>query len=121
MIRERVGQKILILRRAVRGLLRWIWKQMIPFEPKHREQLAQQGWTSLRDVVTEDEMLSIARYLGNPTLPPNGPLVKALVPTSAESARPQTLSAHYGTGPQPLHTDTAFWESWSSRSYGTVG
>jgi hypothetical protein len=37
----------------------------------------------------------------------SGPLLTTLEPSSAADAREQSLSASYGVGPQPLHTDGA--------------
>jgi alpha-ketoglutarate-dependent taurine dioxygenase len=76
---------------------------------EHREQLIQRGWATIVEAITEDDMLSVAWDLGQPTPSPTGELIKVLVPTLAADAPHQTLSSQYGTGSQPLHTDTAFW------------
>jgi hypothetical protein len=40
---------------------------------------------------------------------PTGELIKEIRVVSASRARTGTLSATYGSGDFPLHTDTAFW------------
>jgi alpha-ketoglutarate-dependent taurine dioxygenase len=76
---------------------------------EHREQLIQRGWARIDEAVTDGDMLSVAWDLGQPTPSPTGELIKILAPTPTADAPRQTLSSQYGTGPQPLHTDTAFW------------
>lgn len=76
---------------------------------EHREQLTQRGWATIVEAITDDDMLSVAWDLGQLTPAPTGELIKVLVPTPAADAPRQTLSSQYGTGAQPLHTDTAFW------------
>lgn len=71
--------------------------------------LRQTGWAILDGVDTPSDLLNVARELGRPSPAPTGEIVKALTPTESHMARPNSLSAEYGVGEFPLHTDTAFW------------
>ncbi|HXE43040.1 MAG TPA: hypothetical protein VN516_08450 [Candidatus Baltobacteraceae bacterium] len=55
-------------------------------------------------------MLALAMKLGQPTVSrKEGSLIDELRPTPREWANPASLSARYGIGAFPLHTDTAHW------------
>ena len=70
--------------------------------------LARTGLTRERDLA--DAMLQLLRQLGLPHLNRNGaPAVDRLIPREPPQARPNSFSAAFGTGPFPLHTDTAHW------------
>jgi hypothetical protein len=71
-------------------------------------ELESRGWTAI-DGVPPDGLLEIAEQLGRPVVGPTGEPVKKLVPMDAVDAKALTLSATYGKGRFPLHTDTAFW------------
>jgi len=57
-----------------------------------------------------DAMLQLLRQLGLPLLDRKGaPLIDRLIPRESPLARPNSFSGTFGTGPFPLHTDTANW------------
>jgi alpha-ketoglutarate-dependent taurine dioxygenase len=72
-------------------------------------ELEVRGWTKVSGVTSRDELLQLAFSLGRPVRSPTGELIKQLVPTESDHAKPATLSAMHGRGAFPLHTDTAFW------------
>lgn len=65
--------------------------------------LEYQGWVCLKGVRTTSDMLVVAKALGRPLG------VRILTPVDAAEARSGSLSAAYGRGEFPFHTDTAFW------------
>lgn len=67
------------------------------------------GWTVVENVRSSAAMLAVAEKLGRPVAAPGGEFVRALRPNDREFAPPGSLSANYGRGAFPLHTDTAFW------------
>jgi L-asparagine oxygenase len=70
--------------------------------------LARCGWTKLSDV-DDEEILSIAESLGRPIIPTRtGPVVRAIRPTLSGAARANTMSAIYGLGAFPYHTEAAY-------------
>lgn len=79
------------------------------------EKLITNGWAVLvapkSPVVTLQELVvSIAWQLGSPRASRvGGDLVDHLRPTSANVAKPKSLSALYGIGAFPWHTDGAHW------------
>jgi hypothetical protein len=75
---------------------------------RHAE-LERRGWVRVTDISTRPALLELARSLGSPVPSPTGELVKEIRITPASNARTGTLSAAYGDGEFPLHTDTAFW------------
>lgn len=59
---------------------------------------------------TEDELLAIARSLGRPLADRRDPrLAKPVSPSSSDDAPANTLSARYGFGDFPFHSDSAHW------------
>jgi len=77
-------------------------------------QLTAFGWTRLASGATSLEsisqaLLNAAKSLGNIAPGRTGAHVEAVVPEMVETARPGSLSSHYGLNPLPLHTDTAHW------------
>jgi alpha-ketoglutarate-dependent taurine dioxygenase len=58
----------------------------------------------------EDPLINLARALGTP-IPArrSGPLTQLLLPTEAKDALPFSLSAGFGVGSFPWHTDGAHW------------
>jgi hypothetical protein len=78
--------------------------------PLEHSELQERGWTMVPNVRAQSTLLEVAYSLGRPVLSPTGELIKNLSPrnTEASSSR-RTLSAIYGMGKFPLHTDTAFW------------
>lgn len=69
------------------------------------------GWFFLRGgkLLNQDNLVKLAKALGEPTPSrATGTLVDTLMPVDAKMARPNSLSALYGTGHFPLHTDTAY-------------
>jgi hypothetical protein len=79
-----------------------------------QSELNSRGWAAVSGVRDEADLVELARSLGRPIASPTGKIVKELFPRSAAGANAGTLSAAHGTGPFPLHTDTAFWPA-SSR------
>lgn len=75
----------------------------------NRSELEARGWTKVTGVASRDELLRLAFSLGRPVRSPTGELIRQLVPTETDHAKPSTLSAMHGLGAFPLHTDTAFW------------
>lgn len=73
-----------------------------------RQELLQNGWIEFMCDLSTDS-LSIARQFGEP-LPSRrgGSLVDPLVPMKQEDAHPRSISAIYGTGEFPFHTDGAY-------------
>ena len=78
------------------------------FIPTDRQELLQNGWIEFMSDLSTGS-LSIARQFGEP-LPSRrgGSLVDPLVPTKQEDAYPRSISAIYGTGEFPFHTDGAY-------------
>lgn len=79
------------------------------------EKLITNGWAVLTargstvDIL-QNLVAGIARQLGSPRASrKGGDLVDHLRPTSANAAKPRSLSALYGTGSFPWHTDGAHW------------
>lgn len=79
------------------------------------KKLITKGWAVLSahgstvDIL-QDLVTGIARQLGSPRASrKGGGLVDHLRPTSANAAKPRSLSALYGTGSFPWHTDGAHW------------
>lgn len=73
------------------------------------QRLRAQGWAAIGGTWTDEHLVALASTLGAPIPGPNGRLLKRLRPTDKNSAPLGTLSARYGRGHFPLHTDTAFW------------
>lgn len=72
-------------------------------------ELEARGWARVQNISSRAVLLELARSIGRPIASPSGDLVKEIRITSTLMARPGTLSAAYGCGEFPLHTDTAFW------------
>jgi L-asparagine oxygenase len=77
-------------------------------------QLTVSGWTRLVSGGTSLEsisqaLLNAAKSLGKIAPGRGGAQVEEVVPEPVETARPGSLSSHYGLNPLPLHTDTAHW------------
>jgi hypothetical protein len=70
--------------------------------------LRERGWAETR-VEPGTDLPDWLSAIGTVIPGPDGLLVKTLTPKTREEARPGTLSAVYGTGMVPLHTDTAHW------------
>lgn len=71
--------------------------------------LSSRGWAVVPGVRSVEDLLAVASKLGQPVQDRFNTVLRVLTPTVSEKARPGTLSARYGCGPFPLHTDTAFW------------
>jgi hypothetical protein len=69
----------------------------------------ERGWASIPSVNGSSDLLRLARNLGKPVENARHELISVLQVTATTEARPLTLSAIFGTGAFPLHTDTAFW------------
>lgn len=67
------------------------------------------GWASLPGVDGSSDLLRLAKSLGKPVENARYDLISELRVAASSEARPLTLSAAFGTGIFPLHTDTAFW------------
>jgi len=71
------------------------------------DEVLHRGW-SILEINPGSELLEISRALGEPMASRiNGPLVDILRVVEAENARERSLSAKYGTGAFPWHTDLA--------------
>ena len=67
------------------------------------------GVSLLDNVSTDDQFLKLAAELGSPvSIGPEG-YIKSLTVKTEEEAPANSLSAKYGKGSFPFHTDTAFW------------
>lgn len=79
-------------------------------DPHVRDCLARRGWARFAGVRSPEDLLSVARRLGEPLAAPSGEMIKILSPVDkSETRRRHSLSAAHGRGPFPFHTDTAFW------------
>jgi len=74
-----------------------------------RGTVKRQGWAIIKATLELDDLLQLAQSLGETVAHPNGELVRTIRPTEKSSARSRTLSARFGKGYLPFHTDTAFW------------
>jgi hypothetical protein len=73
----------------------------------HAAAIRATGWT-LIEYPADEPLLDFARALGEPVAARVGsPLPEVLVPTSPDMALPRSLSAVYGLGVFPFHTDAA--------------
>lgn len=81
---------------------------LLPSNPIRRE-AEERGLASVKGVDDESSLLELAKSLGNPIRNSSGDFLRELRVTPCTVARPNTLSATFGTGSFPLHTDTAFW------------
>jgi len=73
------------------------------------ETIADRGWASIPGVNGSSDLLRLAMSLGKPVENARHQLISELRVAASVGARPLTLSAAFGTGIFPLHTDTAFW------------
>lgn len=64
---------------------------------------------SIPGVSGSSDLLQLALSLGKPVENARHELISELRVVASSDARPLTLSAAFGTGTFPLHTDTAFW------------
>jgi hypothetical protein len=77
--------------------------------------LIEQGWATIQfeessELGLRRRMLSFAMHLGEPVRVRTGKdIFTVLVPTSAEFARPHSLSRRFARGEFELHNDTAHW------------
>ena len=72
-----------------------------------QDRLRHIGWVDV-DIVNDGDMLALAADLGRPgPSRPRGPLLDRLVPLSPTDAHPRSMSAVFGKGPFPFHTDLA--------------
>ncbi len=74
-----------------------------------RKEIQEKGWARFQGVEGSKSLLELANIFGQPLNSPKGNLVQEVRITSSERALPHTLSAQFGEGEFPLHTDTAFW------------
>ena len=75
-----------------------------------RDELDARGWTLLSRLQLEGatagvHCLALARQLGKPVATRGRGLVDVLVPQVSSQAKPRSLSAQTGAGPQPWHVD----------------
>lgn len=73
------------------------------------EAVQDRGWSSFPGVNGSSDLMRLAISLGKPVENARHELISELRVAAVAKARPLTLSATFGTGPFPLHTDTAFW------------
>jgi hypothetical protein len=67
------------------------------------------GWTRVCGVDSTSDLLELAKSLGEILPTGHGQLVAQIRPNDRDNAHLGTLTATYGRGRFPLHTDTAFW------------
>lgn len=67
------------------------------------------GWSTFPGVNGSSDLMRLAMSLGKPVENARHELISELRVTASAKARQLTLSATFGTGAFPLHTDTAFW------------
>lgn len=72
-------------------------------------QMASRGWARVERISTPTQLIALAKLLGTPIPTRSEKIIRITTPTSQKDARPRTLSAAFGKGAFPLHTDTAFW------------
>ncbi len=72
-------------------------------------ELFEKGWTELEGISSAEDLLRIARSLGDITPHPNGDYLEIVTPKDGENLMKGTFSQRYGYSSFPLHTDTAFW------------
>ncbi len=74
-----------------------------------QNEAARTGWTSSTEPASMFQIEWAIKDLGweQVAIRPGEPAVTNLRPTTPENAPPRSLSAIYGLGPQPLHTDGA--------------
>lgn len=73
------------------------------------ETVEDRGWASVPGVNGSSDLMRLAMSLGRPVESARRELISELRVVDSAQARPLTLSATFGTGTFPLHTDTAFW------------
>jgi hypothetical protein len=76
--------------------------------PTTRE-VEERGMAYVNGIYGPSSLLELARDLGRPLHNATGELIRELRVVPCTMARPYTLSATFGSGRFPLHTDTAFW------------
>jgi hypothetical protein len=74
-----------------------------------RAQIETCGIARVAGIYSAQSLLDLALSIGKPIPSPTGELVKRVTIKDSTRARVGTLSAAYGDGQFPLHTDTAFW------------
>jgi hypothetical protein len=77
---------------------------------KNLEQLNKIGWTEFHSINKDEELIKIAKSLGEILIHPNGKKIDYLKPKTKSIAIKNTFSYNFGLGEFPFHTDTAFWE-----------
>ena len=71
--------------------------------------LKEKGWTEIENISSDEDLIKIAKGLGQLTNHPNGQLIGKLKPKDGSNSIKGTFSNQYGYDAFPLHTDTAFW------------
>lgn len=79
--------------------------------PYPAEALAQQGWALIEDPDPSAPLVGVAARFGRPIPSRDGVIEKVLTPMTQDTAVPNSMSAIYGLGELPFHTDTAHWPS----------
>lgn len=80
-----------------------------PTNSSIRREVEECGLTFVGGIHDTSSLIELARSIGNPIENSDGGLLRVLRVVASGSARPWTLSASFGRGSFPLHTDTAFW------------
>jgi len=73
------------------------------------ELINKQGWIELKNITSDEELITLAQSIGQIIKHPNGELIGSLKPKSGKDSIKGTFSNQYGYNSFPLHTDTAFW------------
>src|ERR1700679_2753734 len=81
---------------------------MLRTTPISRE-AEERGFVQISGIDDKDSLFELARSLGNPIKTSSDEFLRELRVRPCTIARPNTLSAMFGVGGFPLHTDTAFW------------
>jgi hypothetical protein len=82
----------------------------MPADLEVRERLVNYGWALWEFSGRQDEYLRLASQFGRPRASRlNGPLVDRLAPLHRHAARKKSMSAVFGTGAFPYHTDAAYF------------
>lgn len=77
--------------------------------PTEREILNKAGWLEFQGAKTNEELISLAKVIGQIQKHPNGSEIFTLTPKNGVKSTKGTFSSKYGYGKFPLHTDTAFY------------
>ena len=92
----------------------WARFDSTPTEPHLRctlttREAEERGMAYVNGICDSSSLLELAKGLGKPLQAATGEFIRSSRVVPSTMARPHTLSAAFGSGRFPLHTDTAFW------------